>query len=772
MNNAYIKNGKFYIDNKVEFLVCADYPYYRDDKKNWEDRLVKLKDGGVNVVTAYIPWRHHQLIENGNLVFDFEGKTKSNTDLLEFINICNKVGLYLSLKPGPFIHAEVDFGGLPDYINPTINSNIEPMINIDGNTFKYESNERNNYVLPAPFCDEFLKHAKDWYSAVGRTIVNYIYPKGNIIAIQLLNEGVFSNANCYIENADCSKSSLKVYHEYLLGKYVSINQYNKIHKTQYNDITDVMPPKQIKNKFDKRDDLLGYHDWVEFQTFYLNKLYSIFKGFINLDVLFLANINSPLKSDRGLNTWVGKIHPEIFDGVSFGYTSWIGVVSHDQEAFYNYLLINKRKRGPNLEGNWGFSKLYDSKFRHPIVAYFQTILSVASGGTGYNIYTGVGTDNWDNNIDSIYEKPYPDCSPISSNGDLTNKYFVMKLLNTYLNYYGNEILESSTEKVATYAIYSPYYYMSSYDFNKDDLLRTGLYCEGQDVTALNVFQYTMRENNYDYDMLEILHSDWESISGIPCIVISGGHFMHTKVQERLVKYVQEGGTLIYIGEVPAINENLETCTILRNELFNHKCAATKYNEVLDDFNECVTFVNDIEVCDGEILYTHNLKPYAYKKKNKKGHAIYVGAGIFNVNQNQASKLLSNIINSLVVSYDICAECKETQVWCYQNENSTKHIFILSCSEVCKEHIIKIKNESQQYDTLKILLPTKSAAIIRVSNGAVTSFVAKGIDELNRKNICIEIEYKDFVYKANVEKDVLFIDGQEVSEELELPSLVV
>ena len=33
MNNAYIKNGKFYIDNKVEFLVCADYPYYRDDKK-------------------------------------------------------------------------------------------------------------------------------------------------------------------------------------------------------------------------------------------------------------------------------------------------------------------------------------------------------------------------------------------------------------------------------------------------------------------------------------------------------------------------------------------------------------------------------------------------------------------------------------------------------------------------------------------------------------------------------------------------------------------
>ena len=57
-------------DNKL--LMCADYPYYRDSVDDWHDKLEKLKQLKINVVTCYIPWRHHLLNLESNK-YDFKG---------------------------------------------------------------------------------------------------------------------------------------------------------------------------------------------------------------------------------------------------------------------------------------------------------------------------------------------------------------------------------------------------------------------------------------------------------------------------------------------------------------------------------------------------------------------------------------------------------------------------------------------------------------------------------------------------------------------------
>lgn len=75
----------------------------------WEDELIKMKMGGVNIVATYVFWIHHEE-EEGK--FDFTGCR----NLGKFIRLCRKHGLYVILRVGPFDHGEVRNGGFPDWL--------------------------------------------------------------------------------------------------------------------------------------------------------------------------------------------------------------------------------------------------------------------------------------------------------------------------------------------------------------------------------------------------------------------------------------------------------------------------------------------------------------------------------------------------------------------------------------------------------------------------------------------------------------------------------
>ncbi len=62
---------------------------------------------GFNAVSVYVIWNFHE-IEKGK--FDFQNKDKN---LTQFIELTIKYGFYVLLRPGPFVCAEWDFGGLP-----------------------------------------------------------------------------------------------------------------------------------------------------------------------------------------------------------------------------------------------------------------------------------------------------------------------------------------------------------------------------------------------------------------------------------------------------------------------------------------------------------------------------------------------------------------------------------------------------------------------------------------------------------------------------------
>ena len=96
-------------DGEPLFGVSGEIHYTRLSPEHWEEALYKAKAGGVNVISTYVFWIHHEETR-GN--FDFSGRR----DLRRFVTLCRKHGLYCILRIGPFCHGEVRNGGFPDWL--------------------------------------------------------------------------------------------------------------------------------------------------------------------------------------------------------------------------------------------------------------------------------------------------------------------------------------------------------------------------------------------------------------------------------------------------------------------------------------------------------------------------------------------------------------------------------------------------------------------------------------------------------------------------------
>ncbi len=94
------------LNGEAFYLASGDIQYFRIHSDEWKDRLTKMKAFGLTAVQIYCPWNLHEPKEG---VFDFEGIL----DLGAFLRICDELGLKVLLRPGPYICAEFDFGGLP-----------------------------------------------------------------------------------------------------------------------------------------------------------------------------------------------------------------------------------------------------------------------------------------------------------------------------------------------------------------------------------------------------------------------------------------------------------------------------------------------------------------------------------------------------------------------------------------------------------------------------------------------------------------------------------
>ncbi|XP_050016028.1 beta-galactosidase-1-like protein 3 isoform X2 [Alexandromys fortis] len=99
----------FTLEGHKFMIIGGSIHYFRVPREYWKDRLLKLRACGFNTVTTYIPWNLHEQ-EKGKFYFS------EILDLEAYVSLAASIGLWVILRPGPYICAEVDLGGLPSWL--------------------------------------------------------------------------------------------------------------------------------------------------------------------------------------------------------------------------------------------------------------------------------------------------------------------------------------------------------------------------------------------------------------------------------------------------------------------------------------------------------------------------------------------------------------------------------------------------------------------------------------------------------------------------------
>ncbi|XP_010213661.1 PREDICTED: beta-galactosidase-1-like protein [Tinamus guttatus] len=90
-------------------LRAASLHYSRVPRPAWRDRLLKMYMSGLSALQVYIPWNYHEPLPG---VYDFAGER----DVEAFLDLTAELGLLVILRPGPYICAEWEMGGLPAWL--------------------------------------------------------------------------------------------------------------------------------------------------------------------------------------------------------------------------------------------------------------------------------------------------------------------------------------------------------------------------------------------------------------------------------------------------------------------------------------------------------------------------------------------------------------------------------------------------------------------------------------------------------------------------------
>jgi len=101
--------GGFYLNGEPFDLASGDFHYFRTLPGGWGHRLKLMKAFGLNTLQTYVPWNLHEP-EKGHYCFD------GHLNLQAFLEACQAEGLYVMLRPSPYICSECDWGGLPYWL--------------------------------------------------------------------------------------------------------------------------------------------------------------------------------------------------------------------------------------------------------------------------------------------------------------------------------------------------------------------------------------------------------------------------------------------------------------------------------------------------------------------------------------------------------------------------------------------------------------------------------------------------------------------------------
>lgn len=540
-----IEGNKFTIGKEEYYPFAAEMHYFRVDKRFWSICFERIRKAGFRLISTCIPWNLHEYSQGS---FDFIGETDPRRDLVVFLELAREFGFKAILRPGPYIGAEWENGGYPQFIfeNHDIlaRDSQNKLIEIANHV-----NIKSGYV-PSYNHPLFQRHVKRYIYALTQVIKNYIYPKGPVILIQLDHQLSFGY-NYDPFKADYSEHNMSTeYPEFLRKKYEQIQNLNQEWKEKHKRFEDIKAPRSLKIKLPHH--LIKYFDWIQFKEGYLaNYLKGLRELYVSFEVTpnFYADVFFNKEFSLPLN-WHLLNSEEIFTGIDVGIMGGQGISN-------NYLEIHRHLRHFVADssfawasflhnGHWSDNPREEKKYFPSSSKLTKFILcsALSAGIKGFSQYMFVERDHWYG-------------SSLANDGAIQSSYEDMKKINFIAQEIGLENLKPVADvALVNYRSYIRYSHLKSEKpFEYVNILSNQTHWGlSRDLISLK----------YNHLIPELGIS--KNLNEFKVLLVPSAEFMDPESQTTLVELAKKGKSVILFGLLPKFDLRMKKCEILSREL--------------------------------------------------------------------------------------------------------------------------------------------------------------------------------------------------------------
>ena len=217
--------------------ISGEFHYWRNIVEYWDAILDNIQNKlELKYIQSYIAWEYHETSPNQ---FDFTGQTTPNRNLDLFLNKCQERGLYVGVRPGPWIYSEMPGGGIPQRWSQ------KKMTRLDA---------------------EFAKEAEIWVKAVSTFLKPHLVTSGGcIISVQVDNEVAGLKEEMMIMGGDPDDFGTYAYWMKHIRWNGNLDGANHAYDTEWEDWDDAEPilsprtPQEVEHFRDSH----AFYEWVQ-----------------------------------------------------------------------------------------------------------------------------------------------------------------------------------------------------------------------------------------------------------------------------------------------------------------------------------------------------------------------------------------------------------------------------------------------------------------------------------------------------------------------------
>ncbi|HEV7665257.1 MAG TPA: beta-galactosidase [Chloroflexota bacterium] len=187
MSNVGIADRRIHVGRQSRALLSGEVHYWRLEPSLWPTILRSVRALGLDVLSTYVAWNFH---ERAPGEYDFVGRGEPRRNLLGFLELAQREGFWVLLRPGPYIYAEWPHSGIPE-----------------------------RFVQWHRLHPNFKRAARGWMSAVVQAARPYLATVGGPIVLWQADNEADPWADVYGSQLGLDPASPGLFDEFLTGRY-------------------------------------------------------------------------------------------------------------------------------------------------------------------------------------------------------------------------------------------------------------------------------------------------------------------------------------------------------------------------------------------------------------------------------------------------------------------------------------------------------------------------------------------------------------------------